>query len=834
MSDDLKNNDSAPTSPFEVAESDKVPADSDFTEMASAAGLRIESPDGSDPFELDDQAALGPVRTEGDDLTVMLLLSPHPAATIVRKAGAEAREVEGIEAVLFSEDLGKNLNRLMPWRPDDPILAEDEVLYCGQPIAIIVGKTTAACREARDKIEVDYHNAPGILSIDHAMAMQSFHGPPREVTRGDSNAVFVKSTPDTVFEGTFAISGQLPGVRPPGVRINFRPGERAINVEVRTESPARVRAAVAAAFKLPESEVAIVALPLENSGTVSEMEAALIAVLAATAAMRCRWSVRLRLDAKETALLLGRRHAANASFKIAHDAKGRILAADLRIALDAGYTVSDSETVLDRAILHSDSAYFIPDFTVKGQLCKTSSVTSANLPAEGVAQGTWVMEEIVSRLAIRLSIPVEKIREANFYRDKAGQNSTHYGQPVNSGAINRVWTQARRRSGYDERSKAIAKWNRKNASFKRGIGLVPMKVGIGDPRSERNEGTAQVQIMNDGSIRVHPGVVDVFDGLNTQIQHDVAVSFGIPIGQISVFTGNPETTPHMTARLGVDTTGLVLKAVADACKTIQERLRTVALQMLAARGNMEIELEAIRFGGGHVGIGEVSAGRSLTFTELIDGAFRRRVNLTQIGFFRAPNLWWDREVGAGWPFSGYAYGAAVVEVQIDAFTGEIDVMRVDLVHEGSPAPDQADRDEAQFMRAFAQGQGWLLSEPNGAADDPDSFLTTGDEGIPGLSDAPIQIEIDRLRPMGELSAVPGAPCSEAPVVLAMAVREAIRDAISAFSGRKSVNIDISIPASPPEILMTLRDVSRQISEMEKARRYEAEANAVPNTRAPQT
>ena len=172
-------------------------ADSDFTEMASAAGLRIESPDGSDPFELDDQAALGPVRTEGDDLTVMLLLSPHPAATIVRKAGAEAREVEGVEAVLFSEDLGKDLNRLMPWRPDDPILAEDEVLYCGQPIAIIVGKTTAACREARDKIEVDYHNAPGILSIDHAMAMQSFHGPPREVTRGDSNAVFAKSTPDT-------------------------------------------------------------------------------------------------------------------------------------------------------------------------------------------------------------------------------------------------------------------------------------------------------------------------------------------------------------------------------------------------------------------------------------------------------------------------------------------------------------------------------------------------------------------------------------------------------------------------------------------------------------
>ncbi len=819
-------------SPFEIVP-DPVPDQNELDSGADDHSSSFENPVGIDPFEFDGDGGIpGAVRMEGDDLVVALLLSPHPAATIVRKEGAEAREVEGIEAVMFSTDLGKDNNRLMPWRPEDPILAEDEVLYCGQPVAVIVGKNEAACREAREKIKIEYHSAPGILSIDHAMAMQSFHGKQREISRGDSAAVFKKAAPDSTIEGHFAIGAQLPGTRPPGVKINYRPGERAITVELRTESPSMVRAAVAAAFELPESEVSISALPLENSGAAREIESAKLAVLAAVVAKRCRWSVRLRLDGAENALLLGRRHSAHGTYKVHHDDEGKILAADLRIAIDAGFSVGDSDTVLDRAMLHADAAYYIPDFTVRGVLCKTSSVTTANLPGEGVAQGTWMMEEIISRLAIHLEKPVESVREANFYRDNMSENSTHYGQPVSGAAIARVWTQARRRSEFKERSRAIRKWNRKNASFKRGIGMVPMKVGIGDPRSDRNQGTAQVQILNDGSIRVHPGFVDVFDGLMIQVQHDVAVSFGVPLGQVSVFTGNPDATPHMTPRLGVDTTGLVLKAVINACENLQDRLRTVALQMLAARGKMEIELEAIRFEGGFAGVGPAGSDRSLSFSELISGAFRRRVNLTEIGFFRSPNLWWDAEVGAGWPFSGYAYGAAVVEVQIDAFTGEIDVMRVDLVHEGSPAPDQADRDEAQFMRAYAQGQGWLLSEPAPATDNPIDFLCTGEEGMPGLSDAPIQIEIDRLRPMGELSQVPGAPCAEAPIVLAMAAREAVRDAISSFAGRKPVPIDLPVPATPPAILGTLREVSRKITEQEKAKRFEEEAKAVPNTRAP--
>ncbi|NNE91738.1 MAG: molybdopterin-dependent oxidoreductase [Verrucomicrobiales bacterium] len=806
-------------------------------ESTEAAGVRIETAEGEDPFEVGEDSTFGPVRTEGEDLVVSLLLSPHAAASIARKNGAAARDIEGVEAVLFSEDLGRKKNRLNPRRPDDAILAEDEVTYCGQPVAIIVACDDATCREARNQIEIDYHPAPGILSVEHAMAMQSFHDGERVIQRGNATEVLDSTHADQILDGTFSITGQLPGTRPPGVRVNYRPGDRGITLELRTESPGIVRSAVAAALDLPESEVTVEPHPLENNGAAREMETAFISVIAALAASRCRWSTRLRLDSTENALLMGRRHGVHATFKAAFDREsGCIRAADIRFAMNGGPAVEDSDTILDRALLHADGCYHIADFCARGILCKTSTATCSTLPGEGTAQGIWVMEEMISRIAAHLDLPAETVREANFYRDSGTNNTTHYGQTVTGAAIQRVWKQALRRSSFDERRAAIHKWNQSNASFKRGIGVIPLKMGIGDPRSDRNFGTAQIQIFPDGSIRVYPGYVETFDGLTSQIQNEVSASFGIEREDVHVSPGNPQTTPLMTNRIGVDTTGLILKAVADAGENLKEQLRTVALQMLASRGNIEIELEAIQFENGCAGVGNnPESNRTLTFSELIDGAIRRRINLTGVGFYRAPNLWWDPEVGAGWPFSSYSYGAAVVEIQIDAFTGEIDVMQLDLVHEGSPAPDQSDRDEAQIMRAFAQGQGWLLSEPFLFSDDARANMTIGEEGIPGISDAPLAIEIDRLRPNGELSVAPGAPCAEAPLVLALAAREAIRDAILSFAGKNAgkLTIDLPFPSGPPEVLKTLREVSHQLAEIAKAKRYEKESKAVPNTRGPE-
>src|SRR5690606_28007166 len=123
--------------------------------------------------------------------------------------------------------------------------------------------------------------------------------------------------------------------------------------------------------------------------------------------------------------------------------------------------------------------------------------------------------------------------------------------------------------------------------------------------------------------------------------------------------------------------------LADACRNLIVRLREVALQLFAARGQTEVEIEAIRFIRGLVGP-DISPNSPLHFKEVIEGAWRKRVNLVETGYHRTPNLWWDHELGAGWPFSSFTYAAAAAEVQVDAFTGEVQILRVDIAHEGSP------------------------------------------------------------------------------------------------------------------------------------------------------
>jgi xanthine dehydrogenase large subunit len=384
---------------------------------------------------------------------------------------------------------------------------------------------------------------------------------------------------------------------------------------------------------------------------------------------------------------------------------------------------------------------------------------------------------------------------------------------VQAASIGRVWNQVLRRSDYDSRVAAIEKWNRRNPCYKRGIAVVATKFGLGDPRPERDAAAVLVQILADGSVLVRVGLVDVNDGFRGQIREEVATRLGLEEEAIRVILNDFDVLPRSTPVIGADACGLVLRAIADACKRLQSRLREVALQLFAARGQTEIEIEAIRFVDGLVGP-DISPNHPLHFREVIEGAWRKRVNLVETGYHRTPNLWWDHELGAGWPFSAFTYAAAVAEVQIDAFTGEVQILRVDFAHEGSPSPDQGDRDFAQLMRAFTLGSGWLLSEsvPYPENDEPSACNVA--EGVPGFADAPFQVVTDRLRPLGDPLALPGDPCAEAPVLLAGCVREALWDALRSFGLKPELRIDLPLPSTPPAVLATLREISRQIHERE--------------------
>ncbi len=740
-------------------------------------------------------------------LVALVVESPHPCATITGRDAADARRLEGIESILFADDIPPFRNSLGPDFSGEPLLAEDEISYLGQPVALVIGRDEAVCREAASLLRIDYHSQPAIAGIDHALAVASFHEPPRTCERG--KVAEALEAGDRRLSGGFLLPPQeVPLSGPPRIRVSPRRRGGGYVVEAKSLSPGAIRTAVARVAGVPESEVQVEAMPLAGASDALELEPARLAMLATLACTACGTAVELRVASPASPLVRGLRHPVMAEFDAAFDAEGRISALDLKLHVDGGSFPADSATAMDRAALHADSVYAVPNLRIVTQLCRTNRLVSSSLPAEGSAQGAWAMEEVVRRIAATLGLEARAVRELNFYREDGALNSAPCGQPVHAGSIARVWNQVLRRSDFESRAAEIAKWNRRNPCYKRGIAAVPAKFGLGDPRPERDAAGVLVQILADGSVVVRVGLLDVNDGLHNQIREETATRLGIEEDSVRVVLNDFEVLPRSTPVIGADAAGLVLRAIADACSRLQTRLREVALQLFAARGQTEIQIEAIRFSQGLVGT-DVSPRSPLDFREVVEGAWRKRVNLVEAGYHRTPNLWWDHELGAGWPFSAFTYAAAVAEVQVDAFTGEVQILRLDLAHEGSPSPAQGDRDFAQAMRAFTLGAGWILSETPPPEESGPASSHGPPEGVPAFADAPFEVVHDRLRPLGDAASLPGDPCAEAPVLLAFAVREALLDALVHFGLKPELGVEVGVPATPPTVLAALREISKR-------------------------
>ncbi|HAW47628.1 MAG TPA: xanthine dehydrogenase molybdopterin binding subunit, partial [Roseovarius sp.] len=115
--------------------------------------------------------------------------------------------------------------------------------------------------------------------------------------------------------------------------------------------------------------------------------------------------------------------------------------------------------------------------------------------------------------------------------------------------------------------------------------------------------------------------------------------------------------------------------------------------------------EAVRFVAGGVQVGA----EMIPFADLVRAAYMARVQLSAAGFYKTPDIHWDRATGKGRPFYYYAYGAACSEVEIDTLTGEYRILRADVLHDVGRSINPA-LDRGQVEGAFVQGVGWLTTE----------------------------------------------------------------------------------------------------------------------------
>jgi xanthine dehydrogenase molybdopterin binding subunit/xanthine dehydrogenase small subunit len=712
-------------------------------------------------------------------LSVWPVRSTHAHATITRLDISKATSANGIRAVLTAADI-PGLNNTGPARHDEPLFATDTVQFHGQLIAAVIGDSLEACRVAASLIEIEYAPLPPILGIEQAITANSYHTEPHFLLRGEIESALAESP--HLLEGELHIGGQDHFYLETHAAWAEPDGEGGVHVSSSTQHPTEVQTIVAEILGLHRNRVVIEAPRMGGGFGGKETQGNAWAAICALGALVTGQSVGLQLDRDHDMESTGKRHPFYAKYKVGYHPDGRLHAADVQLYSDGGWSLDLSLPVNDRALFHLDNCYHIPHVRFRGQVAKTNVTSHTAFRGFGGPQGMLVIEEILGRIASQLSLPPEQARRRNFYHGSGETNTTHYGQQIEGNRIARIWNELLSTSDFTTRRAAIREWNASHPHTKRGLAITPVKFGISFTLKHYNQAGALVLIYADGSVQVNHGGTEMGQGLHTKILGIAMRELGLPAGSIRLMHTRTDKVPNTSATAASSGSDLNGMAVADACRQLRERLIPLAAEIL------QCSTAAVQFSGGQV---HGSSGTSIPFETLTAIAYTRRIQLSAAGFYATPDLEWDWAVGKGKPFHYYAFGAAVSEVEIDGFTGMHHVRRVDILHDVGDSLNPA-IDRGQIEGGFVQGMGWLTSEEL-KWDENGRLLThsASTYAIPAYSDAPADFRVTLLTGATQPNTIHGSKAvGEPPLMLAISVREAIRDAVTAFGE----NPDLILPS----------------------------------------
>jgi len=742
-------------------------------------------------------------------LEIWPVISPHARAKIVRRDATKARRVPGVAAVLMAEDV-PGQNNVGVSRHDETLFAAAEVCYFGHIVAIVVGESLKICREAAALVEVDYEVLAPIVSIPDAIARESFHTDPHVLKRGD--CVMALAAAPRKLAGEFTVGGQEHFYLETQAAWAELGDEGDVQITSSTQHPSEIQTILAEVLQLPRNKIVVQSPRMGGGFGGKETQGNTPAALVALAALKTGKPVRVQFDRDLDMMLTGKRHPFFSKFEVGFDDEGRLLAVKIELVSDGGWSLDLSQPVLDRALFHLDNAYYIPAAHFSGRVAKTNVASNTAFRGFGGPQGMVVIEEIVDRVARALGLAPEIVRERNLYRGSGETNTTHYGEEIGDNRLRKMWQMALEKSHFPERRAMVAAWNTTHARIKRGLAITPVKFGISFTLAHYNQAGALVHIYQDGTVQVNHGGTEMGQGLQTKILGIAMRELGLPAEKIRLMRASTDKVPNTSATAASSGADLNGAAVRAACVTLRERMRPVAARLLTRVVGAPVRENDLVFADGEVRIdarlavtdgvaGENDGARTRTdsarvsFEEVCRQTHVDRVSLSATGFYRTPGIHWDWNKGEGRPFAYFAGGVAVSEVEIDGYSGMSRVLRVDIVHDVGDSLNSG-IDRGQIEGGFVQGMGWLTSEelkwnPSG------QLLTHGASTyqIPAIGDAPAEFNITLLADAAQTGTIHGSKAvGEPPLMLAISVREAIRDAVAAY-GESGGAVELGSPAT---------------------------------------
>ena len=727
-------------------------------------------------------------------LHAALGLSPVAHGVLKSIDVARLQALPGVVAVLTAADI-PGPNDCGPIVHDDPILADGHVHYVGQPVFAVIATDRELARRAaaQARAVLAIEPLPALLTPLEAHAAGRHVLPAMHLVRESAPGALgaaLAAAPHRL-QGTLSVGGQeqfyLEG------QISYAcPAENAgLKVHCSTQHPSEMQHVIAHALGWRSHQVQVECRRMGGGFGGKESQSALFACVAAVAAVKLQRPVKLRVDRDDDFLVTGRRHGFEYAWEVGCDDAGRVLAAEVTMISNAGFSADLSGPVMTRALCHFDNTYWLPEVVMHGHSARTNTQSNTAFRGFGGPQGAIAIEVILDSVARRLGLDPLAVRRANFY-GTTSNNVTPYGQRVDDNVIAPLVDTLVASSDYAARRAAIADFNAASPVLKKGLALTPVKFGISFNVAHFNQAGALVHIYADGSVLVNHGGTEMGQGLNTKVAQVVAHELGIAFERVRVTATDTHKVANTSATAASTGSDLNGKAAQDAARQLRERLAALAAATYGGAA------EAVRFADGRVRV----HGQSIAFDALVAQAYVARVQLWSDGFYATPGLHWNRETLQGRPFYYFAYGAAVAEVIVDTLSGEHRLLRADLLHDVGRSLNPA-VDIGQVEGAFIQGMGWLTSEEL-VWHPKTGLLTTHAPStykIPTANDCPPDFRTalfennDNVEDSIHRSKAVGEP----PLLLPFSVFLAIRDAVSAVGGHR-VDPPLRAPATPEAVL----------------------------------
>lgn len=731
-------------------------------------------------------------------LHARLVLAPRAHARIVSIDSDAALGVAGVVAVLTAGDLplkGEGSDRLS--RP----LARSEVVFAGEPVALVVARTPAAAVDGAELVQVRLEALPPVVGLEAAMVAASPLARVQLAEEGDrtgsmdaqthagvggssdvsidaellsenvsgryryrdGDALAALDRSSVTRGGTFTTEWVHQGYLEPQICTAWLDADESLVIETSTQSLFGARSEVAKALGLPQHRVRAVGTPL-GGGFGGKWP--LFDTLAAAAALHLRRPVRLAVTRSEDFAAGNPGQAMGMTVHVSADADGRFTRLEARIVADAGAYEEGSGESLAGVLIAGPYAW--PSFDVKAYGVRTNRFGVGAYRAPTAPQTCFALETIVDEVADALGIDPIELRRRNLVGAGGamvdGETWTAHGavEVLDALESSPVW-----------RDRATGKRQAPgDTGAAEGVG-----VALAYWPGATNAAAAACRMSPDGSVQVMTGVADM-SGVAGGFQAIVADALGISPDLVQIVTLDSDAAPASPGSGGSTITYSAGRAILRAAEEVGRRLlEAAALQLEIAVEDLELFEGSVRPRG--------TPDKAIPLAKLVRANARvGREPIEGQGRAESPSL-------------APSVSGHVARVAVDRETGAIRVLADHVVQDVGRVLNAA-LVEGQQHGATAQGIGWATLER--LVHDTNGQLLSGtflDYAMPRAENvgALHATSVEVPAPDGPLGA---KGIGEAPVIAGAA---AIANAVAAATGLRLRDL----PMTRPRVWRALQD-----------------------------